>query len=135
MLRQTWGAKNQSQVQCRVNLEVGGGVGLVQHVQLQIVCNFRGVRVGLETVGGMAGKNPFGRGGNHSGHPPRRLGGDRGDGSFGAKEVEARENGKGEEDPGEWWFCQENSHAEIYTLSCMEDDLNSALLFEHSGGH
>ena len=43
------------------------------------------------------------------------------------------ENDQGEEDPGEWWFCQENSRAEIRTLSHLEDDLNSALLFEHGG--
>ena len=49
-------------------------------------------------------------------------------------EAEVRENGQGEEDPGEWWFHQENSHAEICTLSRMENDLNSTLLFEHSGG-
>ena len=45
-----------------------------------------------------------------------------------------RENGQGEEDPGEWWLCQENSRVEICTLSRLEDDLNSALLFEHGGG-
>ena len=49
----------------------------------------------------MAGKNPFSREGNHNGHPPRRLGGDRGDGSSSVVEAEVRENGQGEEDPGE----------------------------------
>ena len=45
-----------------------------------------------------------------------------------------RENGKDEEDLGERRFHQENSRAEIHTLSCLEDDLNSTLLFEHGGG-
>ena len=45
-----------------------------------------------------------------------------------------RENGQGEEDLGERWFHQENYRAEIHTLSHLEDDLNSALLFEHGGG-
>ena len=45
-----------------------------------------------------------------------------------------RENGHRDKDPGEWWFCQENSQAEIHTLFCLEEDLNSTLLFEHGGG-
>ena len=45
--------------------------------------------------------------------------------------MEAKDNGQGDEDPGERWFCQENSQAEIRTLSCLEEDLNSTLLLEH----
>ena len=73
MLRQMWGAINQSRVRGRVNLEGGGGVGPVHNEQLQTVCSGRGVQAGLETVGGMARKNPFDREGNHSGQPPRQL--------------------------------------------------------------
>lgn len=82
----------------------------------------------------MASKNPFGREGNRSGHPPWRLGGEQGAGGSDAAEAKTRENGQWEEDPRERWFRQENSRAEIRTLSHMEDDLNSALLFEHGGG-
>ena len=64
---------------------------------------------------------------------PCRLGGDRGAGSLGAEEAEARENGKGDEDLGEQWFRKENSYVEIQTLTNLEDDLNFALLFEHGG--
>ena len=66
--------------------------------------------------------------------PPHRLGGDKGAGSSGAEEAEVRANGQGDEDPGERWFRQENSRMEIRTLTRLEDDLDSALLFEHGGG-
>lgn len=53
------------------NIEGGGGASLGRrHAHLQIVYSFRGVHTGLESVGGMARRNPFGREGNHSGHPP-----------------------------------------------------------------
>ena len=73
--------------------EGGGGVGPVCSAILQTSCSFRGVQAGLEIAGGMAGKNPVGREGNRGGHPPRRLGGDRGVGSSRVKEAEARVNG------------------------------------------
>ena len=57
------------------------------------MCSSRGVKVGLETVGKMVGKNPFDREGNHSGHPPCQLRGDRGAGISGVAEDEVRENG------------------------------------------
>ena len=57
------------------------------------MCSFRVVHDGLEIVGGMVGKNPFGREGNHSGHPPCRIGGDKGAGSSGGMEVEVKDNG------------------------------------------
>ena len=60
----------------------------------------------METAGGMAGKTPFDKEGNHSGHPPHWLRGNRGAGRYGAEEAEARVNGQGEEDPGERWFCK-----------------------------
>ena len=82
----------------------------------------------------MAGKNPLGREGNRSGHPPRRLGGDSGAGISRAEEIEVRVNGKGDDDSRERWFCQDNSRAEIHTLTRLEDDLNSTLLFKHGGG-
>ena len=88
----------------------------------------------LVTAGGMAGKNPFSREGNHGGHLPCQLGGDRGAGSSGAEGAKMRENGQGDDDPGERWFRQKNSRAEILTLTRLEDDLNSTLLFEHGGG-
>ena len=81
----------------------------------------------------MEGKNLFGTEGNHNGHPPRWIGVDRGVVSSGGMEAKVRENGQGEEDPGERWFRQENSWAEIRTLSHLEDDPNSTLLFEHRG--
>ena len=71
---------------------------------MQTLCSFRGVQASLKTMGGMVGKNPFSREGNHSGHPPRRLGVDRGVGSSGVEEAKARVNGKGEEDLGKRWF-------------------------------
>ena len=45
------------------------------------------------------------------------------------EDMEERASGQGDEDPGECWFRQENTRAKIRTLACMEDDLNSALLF------
>ena len=115
-------------------LEGGGGVGLGVFALLQRLCYNRGVKPSLATVWTMAGKNPFGREGNHGGPPPHQLGEDRGAGNSGAAEAEARGNGQEAEDPGERWFRQENSHAEIRTLTRLEDDLNSALLFKHGGG-
>jgi hypothetical protein len=88
----------------------------------------------FETIGGMAGKNPFTKEGNHGGHLLCQLRGDRVVGSSGEEEAEVRENGQGDDDLGERWFRQEISHAEIRTLTRLEDDLNFALLFEHCGG-
>ena len=83
----------------------------------------------------MEGKNPFVREGNHKGPPPpHRLRGDRGAGSSGAEEVEVRANEQGDEDMRERWFRQENSRVEICTLTHLEDDLNTTLMFEHGGG-
>lgn len=48
-------------------------------------------------------------------------------------EAEAKDNGQGDEDPGERWFRHENPKAEICTLFHLEEDLNSTLLFEHGG--
>jgi hypothetical protein len=110
------------------------GVGLGCSALLQTSCSFRGVQVGLESAGGMVGKNPFGTKGNHRGHPPRRLGGDRGAGISREEEVEVRLNGQGDEDPEERWFRQDNSRAETCTLTRLEGDLNLALLFEQGGG-
>ena len=84
--------------------------------------------------GGIAGKNPLFREANHGGRLPRQLGGDKGARSSGADEAEARENVQGDEDPGERWFRQENSCAEIRTLTHLEDDLNLSLLFDHGEG-
>ena len=81
----------------------------------------------------MATKNPFSREGNHGGRLPLQLGGDGEAGSPRAYEAEVRMNERGDEDPGERWFRQENSRAEIRTLTHREDDLNFALLFEHGG--
>ena len=92
-LRQSWGVLNQSWARGSENLEGGGGDGPVHRVHLHIVCSFRGVHAGLETMGGMAGKNPFYREANHSGHPHRRLRGGREDGSSSVAEAEVRENG------------------------------------------
>ena len=43
-----------------VTVEGGGGATLVCCVLMQIVCNYKGVQLGLEMVGGMALKNPSG---------------------------------------------------------------------------
>ena len=72
--------------------------------QPRTICSLRGVQANLESVDVMAGMNPLGRDGNHSGHPPQRPGFDRGAGSSGGMEEEVRENGQGNEDPGERWF-------------------------------
>lgn len=55
-------------------------------------------------------------------------------GGLDAVETEAREIDQGVDDPRERWFRQKNSKAEIRTLARMEDDLNSASLFEHGDG-
>ena len=81
----------------------------------------------------MEGKNPFAMEDNHGGHLPRQLRGNTRAGSFGDEEVEARANGQGYEDLRERWFRAENSHAEIRTLTHLDNDLNSSLLFEHGG--
>lgn len=85
-------------------LEGGGGVGPVHHALLQKSCSITGVQAGLETMGGMAGKNPFDMEGNHNGHPPRWLRDDQGAQSSGVEEAKVRVDGKGEEDLGERWF-------------------------------
>ena len=81
----------------------------------------------------MVGKNPLSREGNHEGRLSRLLGGDRGVGSSGANDADARMNGPGEEDPGERWFRQHNSCVEIRILARFKDYLSSSLLFEHGG--
>ena len=75
--------------------------------------SLRGVQPGPNSVGGMASSNPLIREGNRSGHIIRRNGGDQGVGGSDAVETEAREIGQGDDDPGECWFRQENSRAEI----------------------
>ena len=112
----------------------GGRVGPSSCALSQVLCRHRRALALFETAGVMAWRNPFAREGNHGGHLPRRLEGDRGARSSGAEEAKARANGQGDEDPGERWFRQENSRAKIRTLTCLEGDLNSALLFEHGGG-
>lgn len=92
------------------------------------------MQAGLDSAGGMAERNPFGTKGNQRGHSPHRLGGDRGAGISREEKVEERVNGQGDEDPEERWFRQDNSRAEICTLTHLEGDLNLALLFEHGGG-
>ena len=57
----------------------------------------------------MEGKYPLSREGSREGHLSSRLGGDRGVGSYGDADAEARTNGQGEEDPWERWFRYENS--------------------------
>ena len=57
----------------------------------------------LVAKGRMAGKNPLSREGNHGGRLPRHLGGDRGAGSSGADDPDARMNGQGDKDPRERW--------------------------------
>ena len=79
----------------------------------------------------MAVRNSVTREGDHSGHTTRRNGGDEGVGGSTAEDGEDRAAGQTEEDPGERWFRQENTEAEIRTLARLEDDLNSALLSEH----
>lgn len=42
-------------------------------------------------------------------------------------------HGNGGEDPGERWLSLENLSAEIHSLTHLEGELNSSLLFEHGG--
>lgn len=48
----------------------GGGASPGSCALSQTLCCHREGKAWLETVGGMAGKNPFGREGNQGGHPP-----------------------------------------------------------------
>lgn len=75
--------------------------------------SLRGVQPGPNSVGGMASRNPLNREGNNNGHIYRWHGADRGVGGLDAVETEASEISQGDDDPGERWFHQENSRAEI----------------------
>ena len=77
----------------------------------------------------MAARNFVTWEGDHSGHIIRRNGGEEGVDGSNAEKAKDRDVGQGDEDPKEHWFRQENTRAEIRTLACLEDDLNSALLF------
>ena len=89
-------------VRRKETFEGGGGAILVHRCENpRIVCSLGGVVVNLESVVRMAGMNPHGREGNHSGHPPRRSRVDRGAGSLGGREEEVEDNGQGDEDPRE----------------------------------
>ena len=91
--------------QRKETFEGGGGVIFVhRREQSPTVCSLGGVLVSLESVGGMVSMNPLDREGNHSGHFPRRPGGDRGARSSGGTEAEAKDNCQGDENPGERWF-------------------------------
>lgn len=115
-------------------LKGGGGACPGISVLFHVLRQLRGTLVLVVVEGGVAGKNPLSREGNHGGRLSRWLGGDKGSGSFRADDADARMNDQGDEDPRERWFRKENSHVEIRTLTCLEDDLNSSLLFEHGGG-
>lgn len=115
-------------------LKGGGGVYPGISTRFHILWRLRGTLVLVVVEGGMEGKNPLSREGNHGGRLSRWIGGDRGAGSFRVDDVDARMNGQGDEDPRERWFHQENFRAEIRTLIRLEDDLNLSLLFEHGRG-
>lgn len=115
-------------------LKGGGGDCLGICTLVSILRRFRGNLVQEVDEGEMVGKNPLSREGNREGRLSHLLGGDRGAGSSGADDADARMNGQGEEDPGERWFRQHNSRVEIRILACLKDDLSSSLLFEHGGG-
>lgn len=70
-----------------------GGAGPSSCTLSQVLCRLKRAMALFKIVGVMAGKNPFAREGNHGGHLPCRLGGDRGAERSGAKESEAIENG------------------------------------------
>ena len=114
--------------------EGGGGPRFVVYVQMWMEQSLRGVQPSPISAGGMALRKYLNREGNHSGHLSRRLGGNEGVGASEVVETDSRENGQEEANPREQWFIQENSRVEILTLDCMEDDLNSALFFEHGKG-
>lgn len=80
------------------------------------------------------GKIPLSREGSQEGCKYSQFGGGMGVGGFGFDNATMRANGEGEEDPRERWFRQENSQEEIHILTCLEDDLDSSLLFEYGGG-
>lgn len=116
--------------------ELKGGRGVYPGIStlFHVLCQLRGNMVLVVAEGGMAGKNPLSKEGNHVGRLSCQLGGGRGDGSSRDDDAEVRMNGQGDEDPKERWFHQDNSRAEIHTPTRLEDYLNLSLLFEHGGG-
>ena len=79
--------------QGRSEFKGGGGVSLSISALFHVWQQLSRILVLLVAKGGMAGKNPLSREGNHGVCLPRRLGGDRGDGSFRFDEAEVRMNG------------------------------------------
>jgi hypothetical protein len=73
--------------------EGGGGHGLIVCVQMQMERSLMGVQLSLDSVGGMASRNPFNPKGNHNDHLSRRIGVDQGVGGSEAAETETKENG------------------------------------------
>lgn len=87
-------------------IELKGGRGVCSGISalVPILRRLRGNMVLVVIEGGMEGKNSLSREGNHGGCLSRRLGGERGDGSSRADDVDVRMNGRVDEDPGERWF-------------------------------
>lgn len=72
--------------------------------------------------------------GRQDGHNCGRNLGGMGDGGPGVDSVAVHLNGVRGEDLGEKWLCMENSSVEVRSLTCLEGELGSTLLFEHRGG-
>ena len=79
--------------QGRSEFKGGGGAGPGISALFHVLRQHRRALVLLVAEGGMAGKNPLAREGNHGGRLPHQLGGDRGARSSGDGEEEARMNG------------------------------------------
>lgn len=82
----------------------------------------------------MAESIPMSRRGSNESCNYSRLGGGRGVDGSGADEDAMQHHGREGEDPGVRWFSRENSPTEIHSLTCLEREMNSSLMFEHGGG-
>ena len=74
------------------------------------------------------------RGGSSESHYYSRLGGGRGAGGSRADEDAMQHHGSRGEDLEGRWFSLENSPMEIRSLTRLEREMNSSLMFEHGGG-
>lgn len=81
----------------------------------------------------MADRGPHGMEYRCKGHIRSWNPGDRGVVRLDVESEAANQNGVEGEDPGETWFCLENSTDEAHALTHLEGELSSTVLFEHGG--
>ena len=74
---------------------------------------------------------PVDQGGSRGGHNYSRLGGGRGAGGSSMDEDAMQLHGNRGEDLGERWLSLENLLAEIFSLTHLEGEMNSSLMFEN----